>query len=108
MAVVSGASSNRRNPRLGRGWEPLRAATDLTLFDGDGPGDLRVESERLAQLSFEPIGTDASRSEFLADGNALLTIHAETRPKLEQARAFAAETPPVRVLPRDEASIERV
>ncbi|WP_254538258.1 AMP phosphorylase [Halomarina litorea] len=39
-------------------------------------------------------------------GDDLFTVHAEKRSKLEEAAAFAVETEPMRVRPRDEALVE--
>ncbi|MDZ7701677.1 MAG: AMP phosphorylase [Halobacteriales archaeon] len=43
----------------------------------------------------------------VAAGDPLFTVHAETRSKLEEAREFAADRPPVRVNSADETVVER-
>ncbi|QSG06329.1 AMP phosphorylase [Halapricum desulfuricans] len=173
---------------VGRGVGPVLEARDvLAVLNGDGPDDLRIKSERLAQLLLDTAGVEVSASEILSDGRAiakfreivdaqrgdpnvsvddlvpgqhtetvtaardgvvthvdnrrvnelarragspkdtragvyldarvgdrvrhgevLVTIHAQKRAKLEQARSFAAANEPVRVLPEGEALVEQL
>lgn len=57
---------------VGRGVGPVLEARDvLAVLEGDGPDDLRIKSERLAQVLLDATGVEASAGEILADGRAI-------------------------------------
>ncbi|MCU4717106.1 AMP phosphorylase [Halapricum hydrolyticum] len=57
---------------VGRGVGPVLEARDvLAVLEGDGPDDLRIKSERLAQMLLDATGVEASAREILADGRAV-------------------------------------
>ncbi|WP_458186621.1 AMP phosphorylase [Haladaptatus sp. NG-WS-4] len=56
---------------IGRGIGPVLEARDiLTVLDGDGPDDLRVKSERLAQVLLDACGVDETATELIETGQA--------------------------------------
>lgn len=65
----------RGDQPVGRGIGPILEARDvLSVLEGDGPQDLRVKSERLAQVLLDATDGDETAAELLDSGRAAATF----------------------------------
>ena len=75
LGMAIDCTITRGEQPIGRGIGPVLEARDvLAVLDGDGPQDLRVKAERLAQVLLDTTDTDATAHEVVESGRALATF----------------------------------